>query len=104
MVNFPSGSLGIIAAAGAAYILLVKGKGGGKGGKILDATKGIIGDISLGAGVGAFINYIDGKFANNFLQSYRIGNPGKGQNINLTDIVLMGTTTGLGLNKNALKR
>lgn len=84
-------------------------KSGGKTKKFVDFTKGVLGDFFLGAGSGAFLNYLDGKFANGTLQNFNssmigLGAPGKGTNINGTDLLVMAGTVGLGINKNALKR
>lgn len=96
--------IGGAAVAAATGIL----KTGGKTKRFVDFTKGVLGDFFLGAGSGAFLNYIDGRFGaplQNFNSSMiGLGNSGKGQNINGTDLLVMAGTVGLGLNKNALKR
>lgn len=68
---------------------------GSKSGKIFDFTKGIVGDVVLGMGAGAVVNYIDGMTGGN-LQKLYIGSTAKGKNLNATDAVVVATTVGLG--------
>ena len=82
---------------------------GGKSKKFFDVTKGIVGDMMVGAGAGAFMNYIDGNFLNGTFQKYNtsmigLGTGAKGQNLNGTDALLALGTVGLGLSKQTLKR
>jgi len=72
--------------------------------RIFNVTKGVVGDLVIGAGAGAFINVLDTRFGNGFLASKFIGNPVKGQNLNGTDAILALMTTGLGFSKKTLFR
>ena len=88
-----------ILALGAAYfgaqkLGLIKGKKGKKG-KIFDLTSGLPGDIVLGMGGGALINWADGKLGGH-LQRLYIGNPQKGKNLSVADGLTVATTIGLG--------
>ncbi len=71
------------------------GKKSSKGGKIFDLTSGIIGDVVLGMGAGAVVNYLDGMTGGN-LQRLYVGKSAKGQNLNAADAVVIATTVGLG--------
>lgn len=66
-----------------------------KGGKIFDLTSGLIGDVVLGMGAGAVVNYLDGMTGGN-LQKLYVGKAAKGQNLNAADAVVIATTVGLG--------
>jgi len=68
---------------------------GSKSGKIFDFSKGLVGDVILGLGAGAAVNYIDGMTGGN-LQKLYIGSTAKGKNLNATDAVVLATTVGLG--------
>jgi hypothetical protein len=93
----------LIAAAGA--IALTGGLSkGGKSKKVIDLTGGVVRDLIIGAGGGAAINYIDNLIANGSLQQMRVGNAAPGQNLNVTDGVLMLGTSGLVKSKKELTR
>lgn len=75
----------------------MKGKKGF--GKILDVSKGPVGSAMKGTAVGAWINYLDGKFLNGTLQSLRIGSSQKGMNLSASDALTVLLVQG----KSALK-